>query len=95
MNEIDGHQAVVCFLSLGYGIRLEYLMVASGIMRLHHLLIYSSIKRANNSPSTAIQNMGINHGGFDIFVTQQLLDGADVVAILQKFGYLRSKAKGR
>ncbi len=30
--------------------------------------------------------MGVNHGGFDIFVAQQFLDGADVVAILQEVG---------
>lgn len=28
--------------------------------------------------------MGVNHGGFDIFVAQQFLDGADVVAVLQE-----------
>ena len=28
--------------------------------------------------------MGVDHGGFDIFVTEEFLDGADVVAALQE-----------
>jgi hypothetical protein len=28
--------------------------------------------------------MGINHRGFDIFVAEEFLDGADVVAVLQE-----------
>jgi hypothetical protein len=30
--------------------------------------------------------MGIDHGGFDILVAQQLLNGADVVATLEQMG---------
>ena len=30
--------------------------------------------------------MGINHRGFDIFMTEQFLDGADIVAVLQEVG---------
>jgi len=41
------------------------------------------IKRANDSASTAIENMGVDHGGFDIFMAKEFLDGADVVAIFQ------------
>ena len=30
--------------------------------------------------------MCINHRGFDIFVTEEFLDGADVVTVLEKVG---------
>ena len=30
--------------------------------------------------------MGVDHGGLDILVPEQFLDGADVVAILEKMG---------
>jgi len=30
--------------------------------------------------------MGINHGGHNIFVTQKLLDGADIIPVLQQVG---------
>lgn len=36
----------------------------------------------NYTPTTVIEGMGINHSGFEIFVTQQFLDDADVVAVL-------------
>ncbi len=32
------------------------------------------------------QNVGINHGGFDIGMAQKFLDGADVVAVLEAVG---------
>jgi len=30
--------------------------------------------------------MSIDHSGFDVFVTQKFLDGADVVAVLEQMG---------
>ena len=30
--------------------------------------------------------MGVDHGGFDILVPQQFLDGADVIAVFQQVG---------
>ena len=30
--------------------------------------------------------MGVDHGGFDILVPKQLLDSADIVAILEEVG---------
>ena len=30
--------------------------------------------------------MGVDHGGFDVFMTEEFLDGADVVAVLEKVG---------
>ena len=31
--------------------------------------------------------MGVDHGGFDVFMTEEFLDGADVVAVLEKVGF--------
>jgi hypothetical protein len=33
--------------------------------------------------------VGLDHGGFDIFVTEDFLNGADVVAVLQKLADLQ------
>ena len=33
-----------------------------------------------------IENMGIDHGGFDVLVAEQLLNGADIVAVLEQVG---------
>ncbi len=41
-----------------------------------------NIKRADDSTSTAIKDMGVDHGGFDVFVSEEFLDGANVVAVL-------------
>ena len=30
--------------------------------------------------------MGVNHGGFDIFVAEEFLDGANFVAVLEEMG---------
>ena len=30
--------------------------------------------------------MGVDHGGFDVFVAKEFLDGADVVAVLEEVG---------
>lgn len=37
--------------------------------------------------------MSINHGGFDILVTEEFLDGADVVAVLEEVS-CKAVAKG-
>ena len=31
----------------------------------------------------ALKYMSVDHGGFYVFVAEQLLDGADIVAVLQ------------
>ena len=46
----------------------------------------TSIQRTANSATSFIQNMGINHGGFDILMAQEFLNGTDIVVILQKLG---------
>ena len=35
--------------------------------------------------STTVE-VGIDHGGFDVFVAEEFLDGADVVAALEEVG---------
>lgn len=41
-----------------------------------------NIRRADDSASTAIKDMGVDHGGFDVFGSEEFLDGANVVAVL-------------
>ncbi len=33
-----------------------------------------------------VENVGVDQGGFDIFVTEKFLDGADVVAVFEEVG---------
>jgi hypothetical protein len=44
------------------------------------------IQRAANGEAASIQDVGINHGRFDVFVPEQLLHGADIVTTLQQMG---------
>jgi hypothetical protein len=41
-----------------------------------------NIKRADDSASIAIKDIDVDHGGFDIFGSEEFLDGANVVAVL-------------
>jgi hypothetical protein len=38
-----------------------------------------TVQRATHGQATAIEDVGIDHGGGDIFVAQQVLDSADIV----------------
>jgi len=51
------------------------------------------IKGADHSASTAIENVSVDHGGFDIFVGEKFLNSADIVAVLEKVR-CKSVAKG-
>ena len=42
-----------------------------------------AIEGADHALAAAIENMGVDHGGFDIFVSEEFLDSTDVVAILE------------
>ena len=42
------------------------------------------IKGADHSASTAIENVSVDHGGFDIFVAKKFLNSADIVPVLEK-----------
>ena len=46
----------------------------------------SVIKRGANGPSTALQDVSIDHGGFDIFVSKQFLHRANIIAVLEQLG---------
>lgn len=42
----------------------------------------SAIKGRLDSESATLENVGVDHGGFYIFVPEQFLDGANVVSVL-------------
>ena len=44
------------------------------------------IDRAANVEARSVTNVGINHGGGEIFVPEEFLDGPDIISILQKMG---------
>ena len=39
-----------------------------------------------HDPAAPVEDVGIDHGGRDVGVSKQLLDGADIVAPLQQVG---------
>lgn len=39
------------------------------------------VEGALNRHATSLQNVGVDHGGFDVFVTEELLDRANIVAV--------------
>ncbi|OGO18826.1 MAG: hypothetical protein A2Z14_00390 [Chloroflexi bacterium RBG_16_48_8] len=39
------------------------------------------IQWATNRHPAALEDMGVDHGGFDVLVTQQLLHGTDIIVI--------------
>src|SRR2546425_506667 len=47
------------------------------------------VEGAADATATAVEDMGVDHGGGDVAVAEQLLDGSDVVAALQKVGRKR------
>jgi hypothetical protein len=46
----------------------------------------SAVEGAADAGGAAVENVGVDHGGRDILVAQQFLDGADVVAVLEQVG---------
>jgi len=46
----------------------------------------SAIEGGANRQSAALEDVGVNHGGLHVFVTEEFLDGADVVAVLEEVG---------
>ena len=45
-----------------------------------------AIQRAAHAQRTLIEHMGVDHGGADIFVAEEFLDGANVIAVFQEVG---------
>jgi hypothetical protein len=44
------------------------------------------VERAANTTTTAIQHVRVDHGGADVAMAQQFLDGSNVVAGLEQVG---------
>jgi len=44
------------------------------------------VQGAPHPSATLVEDMGVDHGGADIFVAEELLDGTKVVAVLQQVG---------
>ena len=40
------------------------------------------VEGAYHAASATVEDVGVDHGGFDVAVTKEFLDGADVVAAL-------------
>ena len=44
------------------------------------------VEWAAHGHAAALEDVGVDHGGLDILVAEQVLDGADVVAVLEQVG---------
>ena len=42
------------------------------------------IQRASDGQSSFVEDVGVNHGGADVLVAQEVLDGSDVIPVLQQ-----------
>ena len=42
------------------------------------------VERALDASETSIEDVGVDHGRADVFVSDELLDGSDVVAALEE-----------
>jgi len=44
------------------------------------------IEWAANGETAALQHVGVDHGGLDVFVAEQFLDRANVIAVFEEVG---------
>ena len=44
------------------------------------------IERADDAAIALVEHVGVDQGGFDVAMTEEFLDGADVVAVLEEVG---------
>lgn len=58
-----------------------------------HLRITVHVERAAHGEAALVEDVGVEHRGFDVGVAKQFLDGADVIAVLQQVGG-KAVAKG-
>ena len=49
-----------------------------------HCSLYLSIKRASHSERSSLENVSIDHGCLDILVSEQILNGTNIYAVLEK-----------
>ena len=52
----------------------------------NHFLIFIIHPWAADGFGAFVKNMGVDHGGFDIFVAEQFLNSADVVTCFKQMG---------
>ena len=50
------------------------------------MVFLDNIHRAFDVVSPFVDHMGVDHGGFEVFVAEEFLYGADVVAVLEEMG---------
>ena len=43
----------------------------------------SKVEGAFDDGATLVEDVGVDHGGCDVFVAEEFLDGADVVAVFE------------
>jgi hypothetical protein len=48
--------------------------------------LLGSIHRASNGRPASLHHMCVNHPGFQVLMTEQLLDSPDVMSVLQQVG---------
>ena len=54
-----------------------------GFDRLNHQLRAGlGVEGGLNSEAAALEDVGVDHGGFHVFVAEQFLDGTDIVTCL-------------
>ena len=46
----------------------------------------SIVEGGFDGESAALEDMGVDHGGFDILVSEEFLNGADIVSVLEEVG---------
>lgn len=55
----------------------------------HCSLLFMNIQRTSYGQSPFVEDVGVDHGGADVLMAQEFLDGSNVVPLLQK---MRGKA---
>jgi hypothetical protein len=45
-----------------------------------------AVQGASDAAVTAVQDVGVDHGGLDAAVAEEFLDGADVVTVFEQVG---------
>src|SRR5688500_16314834 len=45
-----------------------------------------AVEGALDASGAAVEDVGVDHGGGDVFVAQEFLDGTDVVAVFEEVG---------
>jgi hypothetical protein len=44
------------------------------------------VQRTADASGTSVEDVGVDHGGADVLVAEQLLDGPDIVAVFEEVG---------